>query len=231
MTTIFGKARDTFASLGWVNTCLYALSRALAAVSRGRFRLVRYYFTSQPVQAQDGAGQRHAGKFRFEWLAPTSPLFAQVERPAHVLAARFAQQARCLAAVVDGRELAGFLWFVVGPYAEDEVQARFVPMPLGKAAWDFDVLVQPRYRMGRLFGYLWGIAMAEMAEQGIAHTVSRISAFNAASIASHRRLGARIVGDATFVCVAGWQLMFASVPPRVHLSGPGARPPVLEIRG
>ena len=104
-----------------------------------------------------------------------------------MISARFAQGARCLAAVTNESELAGFLWFTVGPYEEDEVRARFCPEPSGASAWDFDVWVLPRYRMGRLLSYLWGVAGAQLTAEGVGQTVSRISAFNAESLASHRR--------------------------------------------
>ncbi|HKP66213.1 MAG TPA: hypothetical protein VJX31_06275 [Casimicrobiaceae bacterium] len=146
-----------------------------------------------------------------------------------MIAARFAQGACCLAATVHGNELAGFLWFVVGAYDEDEVRARFVPAPRGKAAWDFDVTIMPRYRMGRLFGYLWQRATVELTQRGVTSSVSRISAFNPASIASHRRLGARIVGNALFLCFGPVQLMRASHAPRWHLSWRDDQRPTLEI--
>jgi hypothetical protein len=152
-----------------------------------------------------------------------------VERPASVIASRFAQGARCLAAIAEGSHLAGFLWFVVGPYDEDEVRVRFVPGPQGAAAWDFDVSIQPRYRMGRLFSYLWHRAGLELAALGVRHTVSRVSAFNAASIASHRRLGSCVVGGAFFVCVGRWQLMKSSVAPKWHLSWRDDQRPVITV--
>ena len=176
-------------------------------------------------------GLARTGKFELDWLEPGSALFAQVERPAAVIEARFAQGSRCLAATIEGDEFAGFLWYVVGPYVEDEVRARFVPTPSGQTAWDFDVLVQPRFRMGRLFGYLWTRGMAEMARSGVRQTVSRISAFNGASIASHRRLGARIVGQATFLCIGSWQLMKSSMAPGWHFSSHRGSVPTIEIRG
>ena len=99
------------------------------------------------------------------------------------------------------------------------------PEPQGRAAWDFDVMVMPEYRMGRLFSYLWGRANAELRAGGVEHTMSRISAFNAASLAAHQRLGARVVGSASFLCVGRWQLMRTSLSPRWHFSWrPESRP-------
>jgi hypothetical protein len=224
---VFAKLSSAATMMGAGNASLYALSRILSALFGGRVRIVKYYFASQPIAPADGAGG--SGSFSLAWALPGSRLFVQVERPPSVIDARFAQGAHCLAATVRDSELAGFLWFVVGPYDEDEVRARFVPVPAGKAAWDFDVTVMPRYRMGRLFGYLWRRAAAELSSRGVTSSVSRISAFNPASIASHRRLGARIVGNALFVCIGSLQLMRASNGPRWHVSWRDDQRPTLEI--
>ena len=213
--------------MGAGNASLYALSRLLSALFGERVRIVKYYFAAQPVSGAQGAGT--SGSFELQWAERDSPLFSQVDRPPKVIAARFAMGARCLAATVNGSELAGFLWFVIGPYDEDEVRARFIPSPPGTASWDFDVTILPRFRMGRLFSYLWRRASGELAGQGVTHSVSRISAFNPVSIASHTRLGARLVGKATFVCIGNWEMMRASMPPRWHVSWRESQRPTLYI--
>jgi hypothetical protein len=223
---VLAKLREYVATLGVANTLLYVASRLAYGASAGRVRIIKYYFTAQPVIVTATA---HSKTFAFVWATRDAPQFAQIERPPDVIAARFAQGARCLMATTQDGGLAGFLWFVVGPYDEDEVRARFVPAPAGQAAWDFDVAILPSFRMGRLFSYLWSAAACELAGQGVRQTVSRISAFNAVSIASHRRLGARIVGQATFVCVGRLQLMRASVAPRWHLSWRRDQRPVVWI--
>ena len=221
------RLREAVRMLGIGNTCLYVIARLLAAISGGRCRIVKYYFTAQPVVFP--RGDERSGSFVVEFADPDSPLLEQMGRPSNVLAARFAQGARCLAATANTGHLAGFLWFVVGPYEEDEIRAQFCPKPDRLSAWDFDVAIMPRYRMSRLFGYLWKCASAELARLGVCRTISRISAFNVGSLAAHRRLGAQIVGEATFICVGRWQLMRASLPPYWHLSSGAERRPTLEI--
>ena len=225
---VFGKFHDTAVAIGLWNAVLFAASRVLSVLFRGRVRLYKYYITVQPVPEPAAQRAARSGAFEIEWAHPGCPLFAQVERPPAVIAARFAQGARCIVASRQER-LAGFLWFVVGPYEEDEVRARFVPGPAGSAAWDFDVLVLPEYRMGRLFSYMWNRAAAEMWALGVRNTLSRVSAFNAASVASHRRLGARIVASALFVCLGRWQLMRATVAPHWHFSRRVDSRPTLAI--
>jgi hypothetical protein len=219
--------RESLAAMGALDASLYAASRVAQRLTRGRVRIVRYYFTSQPIAPPQQADR--SGSFVIEWADAACPHFSAIDRPPAVLAARFAQGASCLVATTRCAEFAGFLWFVVGPYDEDEVRARFVPQPEGAAAWDFDVAIQPRFRMGRLFSYLWARASAELAARGVKHTISRISAFNPASLAAHRRLGAKVVGKALFVCFGDLQLMRASIAPRWHLSWREAQRPVLAI--
>jgi hypothetical protein len=71
--------------------------------------------------------------------------------------------------------------------------------------------------------------MEEMSLLGIAHTLSRISAFNAASRAAHGRLGASVRGSASFLCVGRIQLMCSSIAPKWHLSWREDQRPVLFI--
>lgn len=222
------KFRESASAIGTWNTLLLAASRALASLSGDRVQLVKYHIVVQPVAVAPADRPLRTGSFVIDGVAPGAAALAQAPRPPEVLAARFAQGARCVAATRDGR-LAGFLWYVPGPYDEDEVRARFVPMPAGQVAWDFDVMILPEYRMGRLFAALWARAHAELAARGVRYTASRISAFNAASVAAHRRLGGRIVGSASFLTVGSLQAMWSSHTPRCHLSWRTSDRPTLAV--
>lgn len=215
------KFRRAVTHLGWWDATLFAVARILLVVTASRVRLVKYYFVVQPVKAPRAdrrSATSRSGVFQLQWVDLNCPVFAQVERPPEVLAARFAQGARCLLATRVNGEFAGFLWFVIGPYEEDEVRARFIPQPIGRAAWDFDVAIAPRFRVGRLFSYLWETANVEMQAAGVLGSMSRISAFNAASLAAHQRLGARIVGQAIFICAGRFQWIVSSLRPRYYWS-------------
>jgi hypothetical protein len=225
---LLAKFSETAAAIGYWNALLFSTSRLSSALLRNRIRIVKYYFTAQPVKVPDDERWVRSATFDFSWADRDCRLLQQADRPASTLGSRFAQGARCLVAAKED-QLAGFLWFVTGPYEEDEVRARFVPGPPGAAAWDFDVMVMPRYRMGRLFGYLWARANAELASRGVRHTMSRISAFNAGSLASHKRLGASIVGSALFVCVGRLQLMWSSLRPRWHFSWRSDQRPTVVV--
>jgi len=64
------------------------------------------------------------------------------------------QGAICLGAFKND-ELLGYAWILLGTYEEDEVRCFFVPMPEGESAWDFDIYLDPKYRIGFAFPRLW----------------------------------------------------------------------------
>jgi hypothetical protein len=147
-------------------------------------------------------------------------------RPAEVIARRFADGAVCFGATQEG-VLIGFIWLKHQYYEEDEVRCRFVPRPAAKAAWDFDVYVDPAFRMSRTFLRLWDAANAYLRDQGIEWTMSRISTFHAKSQAAHRRLGAQPVAGALFLCLGAIEISFFTQWPYAWVSlGPRSRPVV-----
>ena len=223
------RFRELAAAIGFRDAFLYGISRICGTFSGNRVRLYKYYFVAQPITLRKDQPDARPGSFQFAWVKPGAPILANVARPPAVINARFDQGAECLVATTKDAQFAGFLWVVVGPYDEDEVRIRFQPRPEGQAAWDFDVAIEPRYRLGRLFSQLWNRAMADLGERGVRHTMSRISAFNAASLASHRRLGANVVGAAAFLCVGNWQLMRSSIQPKWHFSWRTDQRPSLSI--
>jgi len=150
-------------------------------------------------------------------LLPGDDVLAAFPRPPEVYAARFGQGAICFGALVEG-EAAGFIWFTLGAYEEDEVHCTFDPVPHGTTAWDFDVYVAPRYRYTSVFARLWDAAYTHMRASGVDWTMSRISAFNAGSIRAHIRLGAVERGTLDFLCVGPVQLAFGAFHPRLRLS-------------
>jgi hypothetical protein len=68
-----------------------------------------------------------------------------------------------------------------------------------------------------------------LRQHGRQWCMSRISAFNKASMASHSRLNARPVGTATFIVVGPAQLMLASAAPRLSICWGARDRPVLEV--
>ncbi len=215
------RVRQTVRQIGWYNGAWYALSVLFFRLSGGRWQVFKYRFMAQAVARAPLSPARGRAIDVRELRAGETP--AAMARPGAVLAQRFAQGARCLGAFRAG-ELLGFLWFTLAPYQEDEVRARFVPAP-ARAGWDFDVEVLREHRLGFAFARLWDEANRLLAARGVLWSCSRISAFNAASLAAHKRLGALELGGAVFICCGSWQWMAATISPYVHLSrGPGSFP-------
>lgn len=145
------------------------------------------------------------------------PVLLSLPLEQRVLAYRAEQGAICFGAFKEG-QIIGCLWLCLASYEEDEVRCRYQPAPPDKTSWDFDVYLRPEHRSGLGFARLWDEANDFLRRRGVAVSWSRISAFNPSSIASHARLGAKVVGNATFLQLGPCQLMMASMPPYVHLS-------------
>jgi hypothetical protein len=179
---------------------------------------------AQPVAKTALLAQGRGKKIEVRLIHEQDEIIQQFPRPAAAIQARFEQGAKCLVATKDGR-FVGFLWLLMGGYQEDEVRARYVPLPANRSAWDFDVYVAPDFRLGLTFLRLWDQANRVLCENNIFWSCSRVSAFNVGSLAAHARLGTVFLGSAIFFCVGGCQLTFASTSPYFHLSwGPDSFP-------
>jgi hypothetical protein len=217
------RLRRTVRELGPGNAVLYAIDRLMRAVSGGRARVHRYRLVAQPIDAAV-APLRPDTKTCIELAGPDHALRAAFPRPAGIIEQRYADGAQCLVAS-SGDRFAGYLWWRREHYDEDEVRCRFVLADPASSVWDFDVYVEPRYRLGRTMARLWDAAARRWHADGVRWSFSRISAFNPASLASHARLGLRPVGSAVFVVIGPCQLSLFSAPPSVHVGlGPRARP-------
>jgi hypothetical protein len=225
--TLIGRSKAAMSELGWLNGVLYVISRALAKFP-GRVRLYKYYLVAQPV-SQGTLLPPHRGRhISVRLVVEGDPVVHAFPPPPEIIRRRYAEGAICLAAF-EGASLVGYLWLLLGPYEEDEVGCWFIPMPEGKAAWDFDIYVVPRYRFGVGFLRLWDEANRYLKERGVQWTMSRISAFNAASLASHRRLGAIVVSQAVFIVLGSCQLAVTTVFPFVQLSIGARNTPKIRV--
>lgn len=222
------KIFQTVQALGVANGLLYLVSRVLDRVSAGSVRLLRYRIVAQPI---GNAGLRALRADSTTIVQPTpanSPIVAAFPRPPQVLRRRYEGGAECFTAVVR-TAFAGFIWFQRNAYDEDEVRCRYILAAPERCVWDFDVHVEPRFRLGRTLARLWQAVDAHLAAQGIQWSFSRISAFNAASTGAHARLGTIDCGSATFLCVGAVQLALLSTPPFVHLSFSNRQRPSVRL--
>lgn len=226
MLTIQNKLKTLWKDLGPVNAPLYLLHKALSVPTGGRAKVERFIFVAQPIHDAPLLPPGKAASSKAMQLDPRDPLLTQSPRPAEVIADRYAQGAICLALVKNDR-LQAFLWLIQKHYDEDVARVRFVLPPSGNAAWDFDVYVAPACRLGYTFLKLWDAANAHLRGLGVRWTLSRISAFNAGSLSSHSKLGARPIGTATFFIVGPLQIMTSSLSPKFHISFGNSRPRLL----
>lgn len=211
-----GKLKKLVQELGSVGTLCYAVHR-LCAKSTGWASLHRYLFVAQPIPNEALLPARRGRSIVVRQVDAKDPVLLGLPLDHKVLSYRAGQGAICFGAFKEA-EIIGCLWVCLSPYKEDEVRCRYHPDPPAASVWDFDVYLKPEYRSGLGFARLWDEANDFLRQRGVAFSWSRISAFNSGSLASHARLGAKIVGNATFLRIGACQLMVASVPPYVHCS-------------
>jgi len=216
-------------SVDVLNALLWKAARAVSLLSGGTCRIQRYYFVAQPVSASALVAESSGRAIVIRRVDADDPLVAQFPRPQEVIAARFRMGAVCFVAEREGQFI-GFAWIKEDQYSEDEVRCLFLLDPVEHAAWDFDVYIDPAFRFGRTFARLWDHVNQWLRERGYRWSLSRISAFNADSLAAHRRLGMRSIGSATFVCVRTVQLTLVGQAPFVHLGWRRDDVPTLRLR-
>ena len=217
------KIASLAAEMGWRNTAWYLFKRVVEAFP-GNVRLIRYVLVAQPVRDQALIPPRWGRSISINQIAPDDHFLVDLPVTEEVLRYRFAQDALCFGAFRDG-QIVGSLWLSFDFYDEDEVRCQFIPWPTDTAVWDFDVYIDPAQRGGIVFGRLWDAANEYLREREISWSLSRISAFNPASIAAHKRLGAVPRGWLTALRAGRWQMAICSVAPRIHLScGSGSIP-------
>ena len=223
----FKKHRATAAELGHLNALLYSVNRAYTK-TMGRHILWRYVLVAQPVPSKDRLSASRGRTIEVRQLNPGDPMLTLLPVTAQTIEHRLRQGAICLGAFKDG-EIIGCTWLQLGAFDEDEVRCQFVPSPADKTAWDFDVYVAPPQRGSLAFLRLWDGANAYMRARGIEWSMSRISAFNQISLASHSKMNARRLGTATYLRLGGCQIMIASLKPFLHLSMRPAAKPSIEL--
>lgn len=198
---------------GFANAALYVGGRAIRLVFP-RLDLYRYYIVAQPVPDKDRLPPRRGRTIDIRPLGEGDPAFADLPLEDAVLAFRFRQDVICLGAFQDGRAI-GCLWMCFGTYEEDEIRCHFDLTAAPGSSWDFDVYLTPDARLGFGFLRLWDAANAILRDRGSAWSISRISAFNPGSMASHARMNATRVGSLTALKGPRRQLVLSSYPPRV----------------
>lgn len=203
--------------LGLVDGTLYLIGRILEKSSANRCGLLKYYFVAQPIRRVNPTLLGSKTDIVIKRILPNDPLLPLFPRPSFVLEDRYHQGAVCFVAT-RGKQLVGFIWVVLDRFVEDEVRCVYRTLPERKTAWDFDVYIDPKYRLGRTFIRLWDTVGAFLIEQQYQASISRISAVNQRSLKSHERMGAVRLGSAIFIRLGNIQATFSSLRPYFHLS-------------
>src|SRR6185295_3590133 len=89
----------TIRRAGWLDGCLYALSRLLETVSWGTVVLRKYYFVAQPVATKAMLSPRRGVDLEVREIQSSDPLLREFPRPHPLICERFEQGATCLAAL------------------------------------------------------------------------------------------------------------------------------------
>jgi len=221
---MINRIKNTIAQLGLLDGLLYIAAQALSKLSAGRIRLVRYYLVAQPVPTDVEATIRPSDKNTVALALPGDPLVAVFPRPPEVISKRFQDGHQCFVAR-SGTDFSGFLWLARNAYDEDEVRCRYELGLPAESSWDFDVYVEPRFRIGRTFARLWQTANQHLAGEGVKWSFSRISGFNPGSLLAHGRLGIHRLFSATFVCIGPVQITVVGASPYFHCAfSTGSRP-------
>ena len=208
--------RNTFRELGRLNGFLYLIARVLNRCNR-RCNLYKYYLVAQPVSSTPRLSGQRGKSVVVQQVGRDHPALQQLDRPVNTLEQRFAQGSICLGAFKD-TELLGYIWLHFSAYPEDEVRSCFQPEPSGATAWDFDIFIAPKHRLGYTFARLWDEADALLRARGVRWSLSRISAFNPASLTSHARMGLQPAGSVIYVVLFRYQFMLATVRPYLHIA-------------
>ena len=203
--SVLAAIKRTFRELGSLDAVLYYLSEVMLRTTGRRARIVRYCLVAQPVPERPLVARSDPNTL-IRQIFPGDPLIGDFPRAPEIIDMRLARGDICLAAAVNG-QFAGFLWIAFDAYDEDEVRCRY-DLVGEVLSWDYDVHVEPRFRLGRTFPRLWDAANALLREKGIRWSISRISLFNPASLNSHARLGTRLLCKAGFVILGPLQLSF-----------------------
>ncbi len=221
------KIAGVLRELGIVAGIVYGLDRLVSKA--GLPVNLRFYdLVAQAVADDFVLPARRRAAFEIREIGRDDPALALIPATPEVLAFRFNQPAVCLGAWSKG-QLVGYLWLCLGPYEEDEVRCRFVPVPETEAVWDFDVYIFPEHRIGFGFAALWEGAHAYLRGRGVRFTLSRIARTNVDSQRAHRHFGLKRLGRTLFITGNRAQIMLATVPPYVHVAVRPERRPVIRL--
>lgn len=212
--------------MGLAGWAAYAADNALRLTTDGRvrFNVLHFYFqpgdsTGLPRAKPDDA--MHVGPIALSQADPK----AFGRRP-DVIAERFRNGSICIAATKGG-ELLGFMWLQFGSMYAPDLQMRLDLGNRSDLAWDYDIFIRPKYRLGKVFGRLWAEANEELRRRGCIGTLSSVLIENGGSVRAHVRLGAKKIGWVVMIRIGRARINISSLRPWVSLSGRNRQPTLI----
>ncbi|MFT3967174.1 MAG: hypothetical protein QM690_14965 [Sphingobium sp.] len=143
-------------------------------------------------------------------LRPEELAGHRIDADAATQAERFAAGMTCLGLFDRHDALLGVTWLGRDMHEETVLRIRF-RLPSG-SAWDGGLWIDEERRIGRAFPALWAGVRQWLEAEGLHQTISSIADYNAASIASHRRLGARVIGQVGVIRIGRLQCTLGGRP-------------------
>lgn len=210
-----------FREFGLATGSIYVLDRVARRVSP-RLGIQAYELMAQPVPEKDLLPPGLARKLEICLIPKGHPDIARMPAREDIKQQRFEQGAWCLG-VYRADELLGYVWFCSKRYDEDEVRCTYVLDPGSSDVFDFDLYVMPEHRMGIAFSAVWHAAFVHLRARGATTSFSRMTRFNTASRRAHRRLGARCLARAWFICIGPLEIMVSTLLPYVAMTWGGGR--------
>ena len=214
MPDFFQSAISTLRTIGLTNATIYWLDRSLGKLTAGKLRVIKYYFLVQPLSSE--IFSTRGGSYSFSLATPSDYSTIEFPRPSHIIDERVRNGYQCIIARKNDK-LVAFLWYNARFYLEDEVRCKYLLGCPDNSVWDFDVYIDPKYRLGRLFSQLWAFTSEHLQNNGIDWSFSRVHAYNHSSLGAHSKLGAETIGWASFLVVGPLQLSISTHKPRIQL--------------
>jgi hypothetical protein len=199
-------------------------SYALAYLCTRARHLAYYRFEVVVVDAARLPGLPRGYSWRL--LGPQELAAHPIDVDATTQRARFAEGLQCLATFDSNGALAGISWMGQRSHEDPQYGVRYL-LP-ANAAWDTGLWVPEDKRMTRAFSATWASMGEWLAGEGLECTISSIADYNVASLASHRRLGARRLRTITVLRLGALQLTLGARPWLLWRGT--ADPPTIEFR-
>lgn len=208
--------KSTYRELGPLSGSVYLTDQAMQRLwpNSGIFF---YDWVVQPVTPNRLLAESRAAKYRHQIIKGNDPLVEQMPIRPEIVSKRIDEEAECIA-VFKGENLVAFIWLTYGSYIEDEVRIDFHLQPEEQSAFDFNLYIFPKYRLGYAFAAIWDIANDYLYRRGIRYSYSRITHLKRNSFSSHGKLGARKIGASLTLKLGKLELSMIRRPFKVFFS-------------